>query len=60
MYSYTHLQRAQPIRWSHWVMSHVYPLIRDLERLTQLRERASIMPLGSGVRNPNPNSSPAA
>eukprot|EP00729_Bicosta_minor_P015076 gene15076-236_t len=49
MPGYTHLQRAQPIRWSHWVMSHVYPLIRDLERLTQLRERASIMPLGSGA-----------
>jgi len=19
---YTHLQRAQPIRWSHWIMCH--------------------------------------
>jgi argininosuccinate lyase len=21
---YTHLQRAQPIRWSHWILSHVW------------------------------------
>lgn len=25
---YTHLQRAQPIRWSHWIMLHTFALVR--------------------------------
>lgn len=29
---YTHLQRAQPIRWSHWILSHAWALMRDAER----------------------------
>eukprot|EP00036_Acanthoecidae_sp_10tr_P009293 CAMPEP_0182928020 /NCGR_PEP_ID=MMETSP0105_2-20130417/14962_1 /TAXON_ID=81532 ORGANISM="Acanthoeca-like sp., Strain 10tr" /NCGR_SAMPLE_ID=MMETSP0105_2 /ASSEMBLY_ACC=CAM_ASM_000205 /LENGTH=465 /DNA_ID=CAMNT_0025066007 /DNA_START=8 /DNA_END=1405 /DNA_ORIENTATION=+ len=46
---YTHLQRAQPIRWSQWIMSHTWPLIRDYERLGEIRARSSEMPLGSGA-----------
>lgn len=29
MAGYTHLQPAQPVRFSHWVLSHVAPLQRD-------------------------------
>lgn len=27
---FTHLQPAQPVRFSHWVLSHVAALLRDL------------------------------
>ncbi|PWW73221.1 argininosuccinate lyase [Tuber magnatum] len=33
MPGYTHLQRAQPIRWSHWLMSHAHYFTDDLTRL---------------------------
>jgi len=46
---YTHLQRAQPIRWSHWIMSHAWAMFRDLERLQEIRERTAELPLGSGA-----------
>lgn len=49
MPGYTHLQRAQPILLSHWWLSHFWPLARDHERLTQLRGRVAVMPLGSGA-----------
>ncbi|EDQ86075.1 uncharacterized protein MONBRDRAFT_11183 [Monosiga brevicollis MX1] len=41
--------RAQPIRWSHWVLSHAWAMQRDIERLTDLRKRVNVMPLGSGA-----------
>ena len=46
---YTHLQQSQPILLSHWWLSHFWPLVRDKERLTQLRQRAAVLPLGSGA-----------
>jgi argininosuccinate lyase len=46
---YTHVQRAQPILLSHWWLSHFWPLQRDRERLDQLRQRVSVLPLGSGA-----------
>lgn len=49
MPAYTHLQRAQPILVSHWLLAHVWPLARDRERLAQAAERAAVMPLGSGA-----------
>jgi len=49
MPGYTHLQRAQPVLLSHWWMSHFWPLQRDKERLAQLSERVSILPLGCGA-----------
>tara|TARA_B110000305_G_C19272534_1_gene555216 strand:- start:42 stop:896 length:855 start_codon:yes stop_codon:yes gene_type:complete len=49
MAGYTHLQPAMPIRFSHWVMSHIVPLVRDLERLAEMRKRCSTSPLGSGA-----------
>uniref|UniRef100_A0A3B5QR07 Argininosuccinate lyase n=1 Tax=Xiphophorus maculatus TaxID=8083 RepID=A0A3B5QR07_XIPMA len=46
---YTHMQRAQPIRWSHWILSYAVALSRDVERLLEIKKRANILPLGSGA-----------
>jgi argininosuccinate lyase len=49
MPGYTHLQRAQPVTFSHWLLSHFWPLQRDRERLQDLRDRVAVCPLGSGA-----------
>jgi argininosuccinate lyase len=49
MAGYTHLQPAQPIRFSHWILSHLAPLMRDAQRLKELIPRANQCPLGSGA-----------
>ncbi|KAI0302073.1 argininosuccinate lyase [Russula brevipes] len=54
MPGYTHLQRAQPIRWSHLLLSHAFSFSTDLERLRQLIPRISVLPLGSGALAGNP------
>ncbi|CAL1573160.1 unnamed protein product [Knipowitschia caucasica] len=46
---YTHMQRAQPIRWSHWILSHAVALSRDVERLQEIHRRVNVLPLGSGA-----------
>jgi argininosuccinate lyase len=46
---YTHMQRAQVVLLSHWWLSHFWPLIRDRERMAQLRARAAVLPLGAGA-----------
>jgi argininosuccinate lyase len=54
MPGYTHLQRAQPIRWSHLLLSYVTALDRDYERLEQFELRTNVCPLGSGAIAGNP------
>ena len=54
MPGYTHLQRAQPILLAHWWLSHYWPLQRDHERLTDLIDRVSVLPLGSGALSGTP------
>ena len=49
MPGYTHLQRAQPIRWSHWLSSYATYFSEDLERLQQLTQRLNKSPLGAGA-----------
>src|SRR5690606_10001147 len=49
MPSYTHLQRAQPISASQWLLSHAWALNRDSDRLRDARRRTSVLPLGSGA-----------
>ncbi|NPV09587.1 MAG: argininosuccinate lyase [Anaerolineae bacterium] len=49
MPGYTHMQRAQPVRFSHWVLSWFWAWQRDMERLNDCRARAEVMPLGSGA-----------
>ncbi|CAG9798630.1 unnamed protein product [Chironomus riparius] len=54
MPGYTHLQRAQPIRFSHWLLSYGFFLQNDCDRLKQLFERVDVLPLGSGAISGNP------
>ena len=49
MPGYTHLQQAQPIRAAHWTLSHLFPFLRDIERIRAARVSASVLPLGSGA-----------
>ena len=49
MPAYTHLQRAQPVSVAHWLLSHFWPLERDLRRLAAARAGAAVLPLGSGA-----------
>ncbi|KAF8078053.1 argininosuccinate lyase [Lyophyllum atratum] len=51
---YTHLQRGQPIRWSHLLLSHAFSFSSDLQRLQQLIPRISVSPLGCGALAGNP------
>ncbi|KAH1178817.1 argininosuccinate lyase [Mauremys mutica] len=51
---YTHLQRAQPIRWSHFLLSHAVAFTRDSERLGEVKRRINVLPLGSGAVAGNP------
>ena len=46
MPGYTHLQRAQPILFSHHLMAYAMMLLRDLDRLTDCRKRMNISPIG--------------
>ncbi|RKP27273.1 argininosuccinate lyase [Syncephalis pseudoplumigaleata] len=54
MPGYTHLQRAQPIRWSHLLLSYVWSWHADAERLDQLLARINTSPLGAGALAGNP------
>lgn len=49
MPGYTHLQPAQPILFSHWLMSFFWMFERDKARLKDALERTAISPLGSGA-----------
>ncbi|XP_030377431.1 argininosuccinate lyase [Scaptodrosophila lebanonensis] len=54
MPGYTHMQRAQTVQFSHWLLSHAFALREDCLRLVELRERSNVMPLGSGALAGNP------
>jgi argininosuccinate lyase len=49
MPGYTHLQRAQPILFAHYLLAHVEAIARDRERLRDCRQRTDVLPLGSGA-----------
>lgn len=49
MPGYTHLQRAQPIRWSHWISMYATYFTEDYKRLNQIIERLNVSPLGCGA-----------
>jgi argininosuccinate lyase len=49
MPSYTHLQRAQPVLATHWMLSHFWPLDRDRSRIEGAGRAAAVLPLGSGA-----------
>jgi argininosuccinate lyase/amino-acid N-acetyltransferase len=46
---YTHLQRGQPVLFSHWCLAYVEMLHRDRERFADARKRAARSPLGCGA-----------
>ncbi|MEM4658058.1 MAG: argininosuccinate lyase [Candidatus Methanosuratincola sp.] len=46
---YTHLQRAQPVLLSHYMLSYFEMLSRDRERFIDCLERTSVLPLGAGA-----------
>ena len=54
MPGYTHMQAAQPILFSHWLLSFFWKLERDHGRLRDARQRATVCPLGSGALSGNP------
>lgn len=45
----THMQHAQPVLVAHHLMAHVWPLLRDLDRLRDWDRRAAHSPYGSGA-----------
>ncbi|GIG92392.1 argininosuccinate lyase [Plantactinospora endophytica] len=45
----THVQHAQPVTFGHWLLAHVQPLLRDLDRLRDWDHRAAVSPLGAGA-----------
>jgi argininosuccinate lyase len=49
MPGYTHLQRAQPILFAHYLLAQVEAIARDRERLRNCRQRTDVLPLGSGA-----------
>ncbi|KAK5157601.1 hypothetical protein LTR04_005426, partial [Oleoguttula sp. CCFEE 6159] len=54
MPGYTHLQKAQPIRWSHWMLSYGLAFATDLQRLREVVKRVNRSPLGCGALAGNP------
>src|SRR6202011_3029357 len=46
---YTHLQRAQPVLFAHYLLSYVECLARDVERVSDCLQRTDVLPLGSGA-----------
>lgn len=49
MPGYTHLQRAQPITFAHHLMAYAQMLLRDIDRLKDVKKRMNVLPLGSGA-----------
>jgi len=49
MPGYTHLRQAQPVLFSHYIMSFYFSLERDYTRLQDSIKRVSILPLGSAA-----------
>ncbi|MDR3360371.1 MAG: argininosuccinate lyase [Bifidobacteriaceae bacterium] len=45
----THMQHAQPVLLAHHLMAHVWPLLRDADRLRDWARRARRSPYGAGA-----------
>ena len=45
----THMQHAQPVLLAHQLLAHVWPLLRDVQRLRDWDGRADASPYGSGA-----------
>ena len=49
MPGYTHMQVAQPVRFSHHMLAYAWQMIRDRRRLKAAVDACSSLPLGSGA-----------
>jgi argininosuccinate lyase len=49
MPGYTHLQKAQPVCLSHYLLAFWEMIVRDEKRLEECYERINVMPLGSAA-----------
>jgi argininosuccinate lyase len=49
MPGYTHLQRAQPVLLSHYLLAYVEMFERDIDRLHDTLKRINVLPLGAGA-----------
>ena len=49
MPGYTHLQRAQPIFFAHYLLGQIEAFARDRERLRDCLKRTDVLPLGAGA-----------
>lgn len=49
MPGYTHLQRAQPVLFSHHLLAYVEMFKRDKERFQEILKRVNVLPLGSSA-----------
>ncbi len=46
---FTHMRRAQPVLWPHYLLAYFDMFNRDRERFQQARARIDVLPLGSGA-----------
>ncbi|KAI4097062.1 MAG: hypothetical protein L6R37_006853 [Teloschistes peruensis] len=53
MPGYTHLQRAQPVRWSHFLLSYGFFFAADHQRLANVLKDLNRCPLGAGALSGN-------
>ena len=51
MPDYTYLQKAQPTTLGHYLLGFVFPILRDLSRISNCYERFNLSPLGCGSTN---------
>ncbi len=49
MPGYTHMQIAQPVRFSHHILVYAWQISRDISRLDNVINACNIMPLGAGA-----------
>ena len=46
MPAYTHLQRAQPVTFGHYLLAYAMMFLRDIDRLSDCKKRLNISPIG--------------
>ncbi|XP_058825461.1 argininosuccinate lyase [Topomyia yanbarensis] len=54
MPGYTHMQKAQPVRFSHWILSYAFYFKEDYQRILEFTKRMNVLPLGTGALAGNP------
>ena len=47
MPGYTHLQHAQPVLFSHYILAYAMMFTRDIRRVADCRKRINVSPIGS-------------